>query len=242
MTPQWNNAVRRENVAIRNDLYAANKCEMLEHGIQTRSISRITRALCSIRGMEKSRRSSSTMVLLHIHTQMHTHDSWKLSYPRFPCISSTAQFRSPELNVRNLMLNFGPQHPAAHGVLRLILELELEVRRPTMLLVDAAVGRCNYRLFLFVDRWWFELIRISDYCIAVRRNWSNIKHIHRHCPTSIGMRIWFSADASMRPNQRFCVFCIAIDWTTCRWCATSSAIRWPLRSYWTSMCRCGPNT
>lgn len=39
----------------------------------------------------------------------------------------TAEFRPPEVTVRNLMLNFGPQHPAAHGVLRLILEMELEV-------------------------------------------------------------------------------------------------------------------
>ena len=28
---------------------------------------------------------------------------------------------------KNLTLNFGPQHPAAHGVLRLILELDGEV-------------------------------------------------------------------------------------------------------------------
>ena len=28
---------------------------------------------------------------------------------------------------QNIILNFGPQHPAAHGVLRLILELDGEV-------------------------------------------------------------------------------------------------------------------
>lgn len=29
--------------------------------------------------------------------------------------------------IKNLTLNFGPQHPAAHGVLRLVLELDGEV-------------------------------------------------------------------------------------------------------------------
>lgn len=39
-------------------------------------------------------------------------------------------------NLKNLVLNFGPQHPAAHGVLRLILELDGEV----VLKVDPHIG------------------------------------------------------------------------------------------------------
>ena len=33
----------------------------------------------------------------------------------------------PEQQIRNFTLNFGPQHPAAHGVLRLVLEMDGEV-------------------------------------------------------------------------------------------------------------------
>lgn len=32
-----------------------------------------------------------------------------------------------EKKIQNVTLNFGPQHPAAHGVLRLVLELDGEV-------------------------------------------------------------------------------------------------------------------
>ncbi len=35
--------------------------------------------------------------------------------------------RMTEKNIKNMMLNFGPQHPAAHGVLRLVLEMDGEV-------------------------------------------------------------------------------------------------------------------
>ena len=32
-----------------------------------------------------------------------------------------------EVEIKNFMLNFGPQHPAAHGVLRLVLEMDGEI-------------------------------------------------------------------------------------------------------------------
>ena len=32
-----------------------------------------------------------------------------------------------EQRIRNFNINFGPQHPAAHGVLRLVLELDVEI-------------------------------------------------------------------------------------------------------------------
>lgn len=37
------------------------------------------------------------------------------------------QLTPTEKSVKNITLNFGPQHPAAHGVLRLVLELDGEV-------------------------------------------------------------------------------------------------------------------
>ena len=36
--------------------------------------------------------------------------------------------------IKNFTLNFGPQHPAAHGVLRLILELDGEVVKGAILI------------------------------------------------------------------------------------------------------------
>ena len=47
--------------------------------------------------------------------------------------------------IRNFTLNFGPQHPAAHGVLRLVLEMDGEVIE----LADAHIGllhRCTEKL------------------------------------------------------------------------------------------------
>ena len=40
---------------------------------------------------------------------------------------AASQTAMTDQNVRNFSINFGPQHPAAHGVLRLVLELDGEV-------------------------------------------------------------------------------------------------------------------
>lgn len=46
------------------------------------------------------------------------------------------QDREKQMDIRNFTLNFGPQHPAAHGVLRLVLELDGE----TTVKLDPHVG------------------------------------------------------------------------------------------------------
>ena len=38
-----------------------------------------------------------------------------------------AGVKRPYKEIKNFTMNFGPQHPAAHGVLRLVLELDGEV-------------------------------------------------------------------------------------------------------------------
>ncbi len=59
---------------------------------------------------------------------------------------------------RNFTINFGPQHPAAHGVLRLVLELEGEVVERVHEERKAAVYEPvnlpqEYRSFDFMSPW-----------------------------------------------------------------------------------------
>ena len=44
---------------------------------------------------------------------------------------------SDPVEIRNYTMNFGPQHPAAHGVLRLVLELDGEVIQKADVWIDA---------------------------------------------------------------------------------------------------------
>lgn len=63
--------------------------------------------------------------------------------------------------IKNLTLNFGPQHPAAHGVLRLVLDLDGEfvsrvdshiglLHRGTEKLIDIKI---IYKLYLILIDW-----------------------------------------------------------------------------------------
>ena len=38
---------------------------------------------------------------------------------------------------KNFTMNFGPQHPAAHGVLRLVLQMEGEVKKKPFMLTSS---------------------------------------------------------------------------------------------------------
>jgi NADH-quinone oxidoreductase subunit D len=70
-----------------------------------------------------------------------------------------------EATVRNFNINFGPQHPAAHGVLRLVLELDGEVVDPR----DPHIGLLH---------------RGTEKLMESRRP------ICRPCPISTGWTMW----------------------------------------------------
>merc|ERR1712086_927089 len=81
--------------------------------------------------------------------------------------------------VKNFTLNFGPQHPAAHGVLRLVLELDGEI----VLRADPHIGLLHrgteklieYKTYLqalpYFDRLDYVSMMAQEhtYCLAVER-------------------------------------------------------------------------
>src|SRR3970282_834389 len=81
--------------------------------------------------------------------------------------------------IRNYTLNFGPQHPAAHGVLRLVLELDGEVVQradPHIGLLHRATGklpesRTSLQSLPYMDRLDYISMMCSEhaYVMAVEK-------------------------------------------------------------------------
>src|SRR6187401_1941260 len=84
------------------------------------------------------------------------------------CTRSRCEAGMAEADVRNFTINFGPQHPAAHGVLRLVLELDGEIVER----VDPHVGLlhrgteklCEYKTYLQALPYFDRLDYVSPMC------------------------------------------------------------------------------
>lgn len=82
-------------------------------------------------------------------------------------------------NIKTLNLNFGPQHPAAHGVLRLILQLDNEVVQKSDIHIgllhrgtEKLIETKPYLLSLpYFDRLDYVSVLVQEhaYCLAVEK-------------------------------------------------------------------------
>ena len=62
-------------------------------------------------------------------------------------------------DIQNYTLNFGPQHPAAHGVLRMVLELDGEV----VMRADPHIGRLHRATEKLVEtKTWVQSVPYMD--------------------------------------------------------------------------------
>ena len=72
-------------------------------------------------------------------------------------------------NIQNYLINFGPQHPAAHGVLRLVMELDGEVIErcdPHIGLLHRGTEKlCEYKTYLQALPYLDRLDYVSPMCM-----------------------------------------------------------------------------
>ena len=95
---------------------------------------------------------------------------------------------SDETKIQNYMINFGPQHPAAHGVLRLVMELDGELIEridPHIGLLHRGTEKlCEYKTYLqalpYMDR--------LDYCSPMSMEHSYVLAIEKLLGLDVPMR------------------------------------------------------
>ena len=137
-----------------------------------------------------------------------------MSATRHSRIRTTATLMT-EHNVRNFTINFGPQHPAAHGVLRLVLELDGEVVER----VDPHIG--------LLHRGTEKLIEAKTYLQALpyfdRLDYvAPMNQEHAFC---LAIEKLMGVDGAARgPSSSAC--CIPRSAASCRICSTSRRRRW----------------
>ncbi len=96
-----------------------------------------------------------------------------------------------EAHIKNYTINFGPQHPAAHGVLRMVMELDGEIVDR----IDSHIGLLHrgteklieYKTYLQAMPYFYRLDYVSPmsqehaYCLAVEK----LLGIAPHCGASM---------------------------------------------------------
>lgn len=116
----------------------------------------------------------------------------------------------------NIILNFGPQHPAAHGVLRLVLQLNGEIiertdihigllHRGTEKLIESKHYEKNIPYFDRLD-YVSMMTQEHAYCLAIEQI-QNIKNIH---PISSIQRVLFD-ELTRLLNHFLAIACHALD-------------------------------
>ena len=105
------------------------------------------------------------------------------------CYICLAKSEKPkEVILKNMTVNFGPQHPAAHGVLRLILQLDGE----TVKRADAHVGLLHRATEKLMENKTYLQVTVTMCCTRYGLDWTEIL-----CDISTVMFVWWTPTKHM---------------------------------------------